>query len=58
MTVKMNPLKASAALFSSRCVFLGKNVDATSTVTGLQKKISKFTISNVAKNSRKPFYVT
>ena len=53
----MNPLKASAALFSSRCVFLGKNVDATSTVTGLQKKISKFTISNVAKNSRKPFYV-
>ena len=54
----MNLLMASAALFSSRCIFLGKNDDATSTVTGLQKKISKFTISNMVKNSRKLFYVT
>ena len=54
----MNPLNASTVLFSSWCVFLGKNVDATSRVTGLQKRISKFKISNVAKNSRRPFYAT
>ena len=38
----MSPLKASTALFSSWCVFLGKNVNVTYTITGLQKKISKF----------------
>ena len=51
MPAKINPRNVSTALFSSSYVFLDKNVDSTFTETG--KKISQFTMSNVAKNLRK-----